>query len=64
MTASAKENMYESGTSLKKEYEIAYQEFTKKYEIVSERIHVSNEESSQALQTVVQIATLTKLTKG
>ena len=64
MTASAKENMYKSGTSLKKEYENAYKEFTKKYEIVSERIHVSNEESSQALQTVVEIASLTKLTKG
>ncbi|MBB1294935.1 MULTISPECIES: conjugal transfer protein TraH [unclassified Pseudoalteromonas] len=64
MTASAKENMYNSGTSLKKEYEIAYRDFSKQYELVSKKIYASNTESTQALQTVVQISAITKQTKG
>ena len=46
------------------EYEIAYRDFSKQYELVSKKIYASNTESTQALQTVVQISAITKQTKG
>lgn len=64
VTASSKLNMYQSGTSFKKEYEVAFKSFREQYQQVSTQINEDNSKTAESLDTVVQIAALSKLSKG
>ena len=60
----SKLNMYKSGTSFKKEFETSFKGFREQYQMVSKQINENGAQTSQNLDTVVQIAALTKLSKG
>ena len=64
ITASSKLNMYKSGTSFKKEFETSFKGFREQYQMVSKQINEDGAQTAQNLDTVVQIAALTKLSKG
>ncbi|MGO2275523.1 conjugal transfer protein TraH [Pseudoalteromonas nigrifaciens] len=64
ITAASKLNMYKSGTSFKKEFETSFKGFREQYQMVSKQINENGAQTSQNLDTVVQIAALTKLSKG
>ncbi|WP_076922357.1 conjugal transfer protein TraH [Pseudoalteromonas sp. SK20] len=64
LISSTKLNVYKSGTSFKEEFEKSFFEFREQYDLVRKQINDENKKLATNLGTVVQIAALTRLSRG